>query len=313
MQKVSRATRGATLVALTLALAFAGGCAASRPMVPSTVRAASGRYPVELTDDAGRAVVIASPAKRVVSLAPANTEIVYALGAFDRVVGVTTFDDYPADVAQVPKMGDFTTPNLEAIASARPDLILVTGGVQADVLGKLEGLGAQVLVVDPADLDGVYRGIRTVAAALGTPAEGERQVALMKSELRVIDARIAGRPAVTCFVEIGWNPLFTAGTGTLLDDLVARAGGSNVVKQAGYVGYSVEQLLMDRPAVYLGTRSSLGDAAALGARPGYSSLDAVKQARVVALDDNLVSRPGPRVVEGVREIAVALYPDAFKQ
>jgi iron complex transport system substrate-binding protein len=179
------------------------------------------------------------------------------------------------------------------------------------VLGKLEGLGAKVLVIDPTDIEGVHRGIRTVAAALGGPADGEREVARMKAQLADIEKRVRGRDTATCFVEIGWNPLYTTGRGTLVDDLVQHAGGTNVVVQSGYVGYSVEQLLKDRPMVYLGTRSSLGDGAGLGTRPGYASLEAVKAGRVVALDDNLVSRPGPRVVEGVREIAVALHPDAF--
>jgi iron complex transport system substrate-binding protein len=314
MRMAQGTSRVAALVALALALTASAGCEGGRAGMAGgatgKVQASPG-FPVTLSDDAGRKVTLESPARRVVSLAPANTEIMYSLGALDRVVGVTTFDDYPSVVAGIAKMGDFTTPNLEAIAAARPDLVLVTGGVQADVLGKLEGLGAQVLVIDPTDIDGVYRGIRTVAMALGSSADGEREVARMEAQLADIEKRVRGRDTATCFVEIGWNPLYTAGPGTLIDDLVRHAGGTNVVAQSGYVGYSVEQLLKDRPMVYLGTRSSLGDGAGLGARPGYAGLEAVKAGRVVALDDNLVSRPGPRVVEGVLEIAVALHPDAF--
>jgi iron complex transport system substrate-binding protein len=303
------------VVALTAWLigvsAFAGGCTSSGGGAGALAVAPAAGFPVTLTDDAGRRVTITAAARRVVSLAPANTEIVHSLGALDRVVGVTTYDDYPAGVAGIAKVGDFTTPNLEAIAAAKPDIVLVTGGVQADVLGKIEGLGAKVLVIDPTDLAGVYRGIRTVAAALGLSGAGEQEIVRMKGVIDGIAKRVAGRAPVSCFIEIGWNPLYTAGTGTLIDDLVAKAGGTNVVGQAGYVGYSAEQLLKDRPTVYLGTRSSLGDVAAVGARPGYGSLDAVRTGRVVMLDDNLVSRPGPRVVEGVLEIAVALHPDAF--
>jgi iron complex transport system substrate-binding protein len=317
MARMTRKAAGRVSLALAmaaLALSALAGCGSGRAVTAGdgggTAQGSPG-LPVTLADDAGRKVTLKSAARRVVSLAPANTEIMYSLGAVDRVVGVTTFDDYPAAVSGIAKMGDFTTPNLEAIAGARPDLVLVTGGVQADVLGKLEGLGAEVLVIDPTDIDGVYRGIRTVAAALGRPADGEREVARMKAQLADIEKRVRGRDTATCFVEIGWNPLYTTGPGTLIDDLLKHAGGTNVVAQSGYVGYSVEQLLKDRPMVYLGTRSSLGDGAGLGARPGYASLEAVKAGRVVVLDDNLVSRPGPRVVEGVREIAFALHPDAF--
>ena len=114
-----------------------------------------------------------------------------------------------------------------------------------------------------------------------------------------------------CFVEIAQEPLYTAGTGTLVNDLIEQAGGENVVTQKGYVGYSVEQLLIDNPEVYLATKGSMSDPKLLDSRPGYSKLSAVKNGRVVLLDDNLVSRPGPRVVEGIRQIAEALNPGAF--
>jgi iron complex transport system substrate-binding protein len=305
--------RAAAAVVAALTATMIAGCSLG---VQTPVRAAAGTaqeagFPLTLTDDASRTVTIGSPARRVVSLAPANTEIVYALGAFDRLQGVTTYDDYPADVKNVAKVGDFTTPNLEAIAAAKPDLILVTGGVQADVIEKLSGLGAVVMVVDPTDVDGVYEGILLVAKALGVAAKGIEVTDSMKAELASITERIGSAEPVPCFVEIGWNPLFTAGPGTLLDDLVTRAGGSNVVKEPGYVGYSVEQLVKDQPRVYLGTRSSLADAGSVGQRPGYGALGSVGGGRVVALDDNLVSRPGPRIVQGVAEIARALHPDRF--
>jgi iron complex transport system substrate-binding protein len=299
------------LAAASLALLALAGCGARGAGSAAAPVAQVSGSPVTVTDDASRTITLKAPAKRVVSLAPANTEIVYALGAMDRLVGVTTFDDYPAEVSSIAKMGDFTTPNLEAIASAKPDLVLVTGGVQAEVLGKIEGLGANVLVLDPKDLDGVYRAIGLVAQALGTPEKGAAVTDGMKADLAAVRATVGSEAPVTCFVEIGWNPLFTAGPGTLIDELVREAGGANVVTQPGYVGYSAEQLLKDQPAVYLGTRSSLTDAGTIDQRPGYKRLDAVVAGRVVALDDNLVSRPGPRIVQGVLEIARALHPDRF--
>jgi iron complex transport system substrate-binding protein len=224
---------------------------------------------------------------------------------------VTTWDDYPAAVTTLPKVGDFTTPNLEAIASAKPDLVLVTGGVQTDVLGKLEGLGASVLVIDPQDLDGVYRSIGLVGDATGLRAKAAALVDSMRADIAGVRDRVGSANPVTCFVEIGWNPLFTTGEGTLIDDMVRIAGGANVVKQPGYVGYSTEQLLRDQPAAYLATRSSVGETSTVSQRPGYARLAAVREGRVYALDDNLVSRPGPRVGQGVAEIARALHPDRF--
>jgi iron complex transport system substrate-binding protein len=310
--RLLRRTLATLVVAAAIALPLAG-CARQLPTtpVPTPTTPKSAGPVVTITDDASRTVTIEGVPQRIVSLAPANTEIVYSLGIIDRLVGVTTWDDYPAQVERIAKVGDFTTPNIEAIAAAKPDLILVTGGVQADVLAKLEDVGAKVVVVDPQTLEGVYSAIGMVAKVTGTTAKGDVVVAGMKKDLTTITSKLAGLKPVKAFIEIGWNPLFTAGPGTLLDDMLVKAGGKNVVTETGYVGYSVEQLLSDQPKVYLGTFSSIGDPGAFVKRPGYSALSAVKAGRVYPVDDNVVSRPGPRIVEGVREIAFALHPDLF--
>lgn len=306
----------AALAVAALAIAALAGCTSpatgSKAAEATASAPAASAYPLTVTDDASRSVTFDAAPKRVVSLAPANTEIVAALGLMDRLVGVTTYDDYPAEVKGLPKVGDFTTPNMEALTAASPDVVLVTGGVQADVIAKVEKTGAKVLVVDPKDVEGVYASITQVASVLGVPAKGDEVVARMKAELADIEKRVSGEKPKRAFLEIGWNPLFTAGKGTLLDDLLTRAGGQNVVTAPDYVGYSVEQLVKDQPEVYLGTKSSIGDPLTLEQRPGYASLKAVAAGSIYPLDDNLVSRPGPRVVEGVREIAKALHPDAFK-
>jgi iron complex transport system substrate-binding protein len=267
-------------------------------------------FPVTLTDDAGRKVTITKRPERIVSLAPANTEIVYALGALDRVVGVTTFDDYPPEVSSIVKVGDFMSPNMEAIAAARPDLVLATGGVQADTIAKLEQTGAVVLAVDPQSLEGVYAAITMVGTAMGEPAKAKEVVQGMKDDLATIQSAIEEAP-VRCFIEIAQEPLYTAGPGTFINDLIEQAGGENVVTQKGYVAYSLEQLLKDDPEVYLATKGSMSDPADIEKRPGYSALTAVKAKKVFVLDDNLVSRPGPRCIQGIRQIAEALHPDAF--
>jgi iron complex transport system substrate-binding protein len=323
---IGRTTRSARIAAALIAVAvmlaaaaFAGCTPTERPAAGPPPGAATVLpeldltiFPLKIIDDAFREVTFTEPATRVVSLAPANTEIVYSLRMFERLVGVTTYDDYPVLVENVPKMGDFTTPNLEAIAAVKPDVILVTGGVQADVLTKLKAIGAKVVVIDPKDIKGVYNGITIVSQILGVPAEGESVVAGMKSELARIRAAVSAESKVRAFLEIGWNPLFTGGRGTLLDDVLTEAGGVNVVTQKGYVGYSVEQLVKDQPAVYLGTFSSIGDGTSLALRPGYSALVAVQQRKVYPLDDDLVSRPGPRIVLGVEQVAKILHPDLFQ-
>lgn len=307
----------APVVALALvgALALVTGCGRGTPARGSNGSAPqpAAEYPVTVTDDASRTVTIKARPQRIVSLAPANTEILFALGAGDRVVGVTTYDDYPPEVAGIEKVGDFAGPNLEAVAAAEPDVVFVTTGVQADVIGKLEQLGATVVAIDPPTLEALYEDIEEIAAIVGEREAGSRLVERMRAEAEAVRAAVSGREPVTAFVEIGAEPLFTAGSGTLISELITLAGGTNVVAQEGYVPFSVEELVKADPAVYLATKSSGTDAATIAKRPGYKGLSAVKNGRVVILDDNLVSRPGPRIVQGLKSIAEGLHPDAFER
>ncbi len=307
------ARTAARLVAAALVVAVAAGalagCAATRtPEEDGPPLEAA--FPAVVTDDAGREVTIAARPERIVSLAPANTEIVAALGAIDRLVGVTTYCDYPPEVADIAKVGDFVGPNLEAIAALDPDVVLVTTGVQTEVIEQLEALGAAVVAIDPQTLDTLYVSIGTVGAAIGETPAADDLVASMQIQIDDISEKVESAP-VTCFLEIAQDPLFTVGSGTLLNDLIERAGGENVVTEEGYVAYSVEQLVAADPEVYLATLGSMSAPSDITGRPGYANLSAVANGRVYLLDDNLVSRPGPRVVEGIRLIAEALHPDAF--
>ena len=301
------------MVVAVLALLALAGC--STPAETPAVKkpASSAVFPVTITDDASRTVTIKTEPARIVSLAPANTEIAFALGLGDRIVGVTTYDDYPAQVADIAKIGDFATPNIEAIAAAKPDLILATTGVQADVLAKLEGLGATVVAIDPQTLDGLYTDITRIGSATGAVTKAAAVVDGMKRDVDVVVRAVEGTSAVTAFVEIAQNPLFTAGKGTLLDELIVLAGGKNVVTQPGWVAYSAEQVIKADPQVYLATKGSMSDPAALSQRAGFGDLSAVRNGRVVILDDNLVSRPGPRIVEGLKQIAIALHPESVSK
>lgn len=308
-----RSRSWAVLAAIALAIAMlAGAVGCTSPAAEDTGGAAaeeSATFPVTITDDSAREVTVDSRPEKVVSLAPANTEIVAALGALDRLVGVTTFCNYPPEVADLPKVGDFAQPNVEAIVAADPDVIFATSGVQADVVAKLEEAGAVVVVIDPLTLDGLYDSITDAAAVLGEPAAGEELVEGMRADIESIRTAVAAEEPVTAFVEIAQDPLFTTGPGTLMAELLEAAGGTNVVTEEGWVAYSLEQLVADDPDVYMATKGSMSDPSALDSRPGYADLTCVKNGRVAVLDDDLVSRPGPRVVDGVREMATALHPD----
>jgi len=318
---MTRTTRTTRLLALALVAAVSAsalaGCSAKRdaekpaPAKEPTATTESA-FPVTITDDAGREVTLEAEPESIVSLAPANTEMLFAIGAGGRVTGVTTYDDYPAEVKELPKVGDFVQPNMEAIAAAKPDLVVATTGVQADVLKKLEDLGATVVAIDPQSLDGVYEDITELGQVTGTSEAADKLVADMKADVASVTEAVKGREVRTTFVEIGQNPLFTVGAKTLIGELVTLAGGRNVVAQEGYVPYSLEQLVKDNPYVYLSTKGSMSDPEDIAVRPGYEQLAAVEQGRIYLLDDNLVSRPGPRIAEGLKQIAQGIHPEAFQ-
>lgn len=306
----------ASLAAILVAAAFATGCtapaekpAASAPESTATPAA----YPVTVTDDASRSVTVNARPERIVSLAPANTEILFAIGAGDRVVGVTTYDDYPPEVASIDKMGDFTTPNYERIAAAKPDLVLVTSGVQADVIKKLEELGATVVAIDPATIEATYADIAEIGQLTGDVDGANKVVETMRARIASIEKAVSGSPKVTAFVEIGQNPLYTVGSGTLIDELITKAGGTNVVTAGGYVPYSIEQLVKSNPQVYMATKGSSNDPSAIEKRAGFKGISAIKDGRIVILDDSLVSRSAPRLVDGLEQIARGLHPEAFSK
>ena len=268
-------------------------------------------FPITVTDDAGREVTVETQPQRIVSLAPANTEIVAALGLMDKLVGVTTYCDYPPEVVDLPKMGDFIGPNHEAIAAAEPDLVLATTGVQAEAIVALEELGAVVVAVDPQTLEAVFDSIELIGEVTGANLEAAELTADMRADLDEVTEALGDADPITCFLEIAQDPLYTAGPGTLLHDLMAAAGGENFVSEEGYVGYSLEQLVTDDPDVYLATLGSMSDPSDIDSRAGYEKMSSVKAGKVFVLEDNLVSRPGPRVVEGVLQIAEALHPESF--
>ncbi len=309
---MTRMTRFIALsVSLVAVAAALGGCAAPAPKPAEKPAPPAASFPVTITDDASRTVEIAAKPARIVSLAPANTEILFAIGAGKRVVGVTSYDDYPAEVADIAKVGDFAGPNLEAVAAAKPDLVVATTGVQADVITKLEELGATVIAVDPTTLDGLYEDITEIGQATGEVGGAQKTVSDMKTQVAEITAKAGTEEPVGTFVEIGQNPLFTVGSGTLIDELIALAGGTNIVTQPGYVPYSAEEVVKADPEVYMATLGSMSDPTQLEQRAGFGDLTAVKNGRVVILEDNYVSRPGPRVVLGLKQIAEALHPQAF--
>jgi len=301
-----------TLLAIALAAAALGGCSSSTDET-SAASSPAAAGPITVTDDAGKTVTLDAPATKVVSIAPANTEIAFALGAGDKVVGDTTYCDYPAEAKDIAKIGDFSNPSMEKIVALEPDLVLVAGGIQENLVNKLEKLGVAVYMVDPTNLEELYGSLQDVGDLMGVSGNATTMVNDMKQQVAAVEEKVAGAETPKTFLEIYGQPLMTAGTGTFIDDLITKAGGVNVGAAAGegFPEYNAEKLIEEDPAVYVAMKGSMSDPAAIADRAGYDQLSAVQNGAVFVIEDNLVARPGPRLVLGLQQLAQMIHPELF--
>lgn len=300
---------------------LAAACAPATPPAPTAVPPTPTTAAVTYTDGLGRPVTLAAPAQRVLSLAPSNTELLFALGAGAQMVGRDELSDFPAEAAQVPSIGStYGQLNTEVILAAQPDLVLAAEINTPEQVKTLEDLGLTVYwLANPTDFAGLYANVRLVGALVGRTAEAEALAASLETRVNTVTAltaNVAARPTV--FYELdATDPTkpYTVGPGTFMDTLITLAGGSNVTGALPdpYPQISSEALVALNPELIL-----LGDAAygvtaeVVQARPGWDLITAVQTGRIVAFDDNLASRPGPRLVDGLEGLARIFHPELFQ-
>lgn len=277
--------------------------------------AESSKYPLTITDDAGRKVTLDSKPNRIISFAPSVTETLFAVGAGNRVVGVTTSDDYPPEAKAIEAVGGYNGPNVEKVISLDADLMILSfdSSTKAYADDMQEKTGTKVIVTNPKSLEGAISSIGTVADIVGESEKGQVVEERLNSELKQIEDKVAGEPKPTVFYEVWGDPLQTAGPGSFIDDAIKAAGGTNIAADTkeAYPQYSKEVLLRKNPDYYMVGVTSGISTEEISGRPGYSSLKAVEDDHVSVVDDNLIVRPGPRIVEGVREIAEEIHPEVF--
>ncbi len=290
--------------------------------IPATATPAA----ITVTDSANRVVTITGAPQRIVSLAPSTTEIAFALGAGSRVVAVDTLSDYPADVKNLPRIGVFPV-NYEQVVSLKPDLVLAAGIQGPDEIKKLEDLKLTVLVVGApvTTFDSVMSDIALVGKAIG--AEGKAKVVAdaMKQRVDAVKAKVANAKTTP---RVYWeldatDPAkpFTPGPGSFINDMISLAGGVNVAAAAksAYPQFSAEEIIAANPDLIILSDScsffnnpGCVPVESVKTRAGWSAIRAVKNASVFPIDDNLVSRPGPRIVDGLEAAARLIHPELFK-
>ena len=298
---------------LLFLVTLVGACAA--PPAPTSVPAApqTPAVPPAVVDDLGRLVALSAAPRRIVSIAPSNTEILFALGLGARVVAVDQYSNYPPEARQKEQVGSYVKPDLERIVAASPDLVLATAVHARTVVPELEARRIAVFVVDPRNIDDVFDRISRVGRIAGVDAHAAAVVASLRERADAVAARVAGAPRPRVFFELS-PQLHTAGPGSFVDDLIRRAGGENVAGDAGaqWPQLGQEIVVQRDPEVVLMAHGDLPDPlAALRARPGWSQISAVRNGRVQAVDPDVVTRAGPRVVDGLELFARSLHPERF--
>jgi iron complex transport system substrate-binding protein len=294
----------------------------SAEAIPPAATAAVAPAPATLTvvDSLGRRVLFREAPRRIVSLAPSVTEILFAVGAGPQLVGDTKYCNYPSEAAALPKIGGYTakTISLEAVVDLTPDLVIAGTASQKPVVEALEKLGIPVLVSAPDSFEAVYASIEQIGAVTNHAPAAAALVAHMRERVDAVTAKVALVPAEqrpSVFWEVFDEPLTTAGPHTFVGQMIQLAGATNIFSDAreDYPQVSAEALLERNPDVILGpiTQSAKLTPDLIAHRPGWATIKAVRDGRVYLLDGDMTSRFGPRLVDALEALAKALYPELF--
>lgn len=265
---------------------------------------------VTVTDDLGRTVALPKPPERIVSLSPAATEILFAIGAGPNVVAGTEYDTHPDEAKALPRIGGFTPQsiNVEAILAHKPDLVV--SDRQKDIVAALEKFGIPVVALDPKGVNDTWNNVELLGRVTGHEAKAKELTADLRTRWTAKVTTKEPRPRVFVLVD---EPNFTCGSGTFLDEIVTAAGGTNLFADIpGWPSVSDEQVLARNPEVILCFNhagvAGAGVPGRLKKRPGWDKLKAVQTGKVFAVDADLLTRPGPRLVDGLEVVEKVLRP-----
>ena len=276
---------------------------------------------IEMVDGLGSTVILEGPAERIVSLAPSTTEILFAIGAGDQVVGREDFANYPEEALDIPSIGGtFGELNVEAILDLEPDLVLAAPLTSPEQIASLTDVGLTVFQMsNPVGMDGMYDSLRTAAQLTGHEQEAEVLIESLQARVAAVEAVIANAATTPLvFYELdSTDPTapWTSGPGTFIDTLITMAGGENLgeLYEGDWVQVSAEELIAQDPEIII-----LGDyiwgitPEDVAARPGWDGISAVQNDRVYPFNDDTASRPGPRLVDGLEEMAKLIHPELFE-
>ena len=280
----------------------------------------SASYSATLTvnDEAGREVSFPFPPKRIVSLAPNITEILYSLGLDEEIVGVSNHCNFPEKAKRKVRVGSYISLDFEKITSLNPDLIIATGaGNTREMVGRLGKLGFQTYVIFPKNFDDILQSIIHIGQVVNRDREARGITEGMKRRSQRVIELTKNLPRPKVFVQIGEAPIVTVGKGSFADDLLRLAGGENIAgkEKEVYPRFGMEEILRRSPEVIvISSMNPKGDyQKILQEWTRWKTIPAVKNGRIYLIDSDLLDRPSPRIIDGLEELARVLHPERFKK
>jgi iron complex transport system substrate-binding protein len=276
--------------------------------------------PIQITDKLGRTETVKANPRRIISLSPSCTEVLYALGLGDRLIADTTYCDYPPEAKDKPKIGDYATPNIEQIVALNPDLVLADA-IQhaAEIIPQLESFGITVVGISPVNFDEIFENIRTIAKITGSEEKSSEILSGLQSRIKIVTDKTSALPqeqVLSVFYLVWHDPLMTWGKDTLVNDLIKLAGGKNIFEDiSGLANIELEALAERNPQVMIaatGMDPEEGTLKFVNTEVRLAVTDAVKNQRIYGVNVDISGRTGPRIVDGLEEFARAIHPELFK-
>lgn len=309
----SRAFTRLVTLALSVLLAFETACAPNAPVRVEQTDTSSPRPRQEFADALGRKLEIIHPPQRIISLAPNLTEIIFALNAGDRLAGVTSYCDYPPDARTKEKVGDTIQPNIERIIALKPDLVLVSTSSQLEQLTtRLDQLSIPVYVTNPRTVEDVIASIRRIGEVVGFQDAASALVSEMQARIEKIETQVGSSRKVRVLYALQTGPLIVPGGNTFINDLLRLAGADSISasENADYPQFSLESAVARAPeAIIVQETHGAGGPSDAELKRLFAVTPAIKNNRIIRVNPDLITRPGPRIVEGLEMLANALHPN----
>jgi iron complex transport system substrate-binding protein len=280
----------------------------------SSADSKSSAYPLTIMDSYNREVTIDKEPQRVISLAPNITEVIGVLNKLDKLVARTNYCDYPVEVKNIKSIGTLKDPSIETIVELKPDIVIASTHFSKEVLSKLESLNIKVVVLYGEEtFDGVYSTISKVGSILNGETAANKVISDMKIKVEAVKSKVNGKdkPKVHYVVGYGKYGDFTSGKDTFINQIIEMSGAVNSAGDITGWKYSVEKLVEKNPDILICSKYD-NSKEGIKATPGYKELSAVKTNKLFEIDNNLLDRQGPRIADGLEQMAKLIHPDAFK-